>query len=387
MLNYFDDEDDDNIIDLSCLSPEKREAALLVLRARQVKEGEEEPEEKNEDASRKTNGLLPPRALERLNNGNLRSRVNEDETKWLSYANALNSIEIKERKAENVDDRKLYRKLQELCEKHHLSDSLAKAMLPIMIAYAQGRDVKPIIFYGPAGCGKTYFASLLAELIERPLVRISAPRAELSHGYQGEVATYKNPDAGEFIRGMVDTGSESCVFFIDEIDKAADNPTTRVKQQDELLNIISDKTVNDNFMGFPISVASSVIVFAVNDMSCLSTPFVDRCEVIEFKETEPARMAGILNDYVRENIMPFYDGKVVMDDALLAAASNEIYVLGATSIRQHEKLAEAAARHAYDRYLSSDDLGFVAVTEGDFRAVIDTLYSIRRERKEIGFRS
>lgn len=392
---YFEDDDDDGtIIDLSCLSPEKRELALRELKERMGNADDDDEDDDDElpfpgkdGKPAPTNGILPKGALERMRKNESAYRLDEDESKWQRYAKTLDGIKVGERKLEDVDDRKLFKRIKDTCTERHLSEKVGKKLLPLMIAALRGKPVKPLIFYGPAGCGKTYSASLLADMLEMPLVRISAPRAELSHGYQGEVGTYKNPDAGEFIRGIVEKESVSCVFFIDEIDKAASAPSTRVKQQDELLNIIADRSVNDNFMGFPVDISTSIVVFAVNELESLSAPFIDRCNLIEFNETEPERLCEILRDYVNNSVLPYYEGRVLMDDELLFEASRRLCSSGIRSIRQHENLADGGARQAYDRYLSSEGGEPAAVTNADLEAALESICTYRTGAKEIGFRS
>lgn len=369
------------VIDLSCLSPQKQ-AEIWAERNKK-----EEPEPEPEPPHKET--MLPDSVAERFamlsRKVRMGMRLDDEDAKWYQYAKVLNEIERVERTAKEVDDRKLYREIRRRCERDHLSEALASAIVPLIITYVQGKALKPIIFHGPAGCGKTFFASLFAEYLGLPIVKISAPRVETCHGYQGESRTYKSPDAGEFIRGVKETGRIANLFFIDEIDKAAENPESRVRQQDELLTILSEMTIHENFMEFNIDISESVLVFAVNDIDVLSKPFVDRCLVIEFKETELDKMTAIVRDYAEKELVPFYAGKVAFDEAALYIASKKLYGMGVTSIRQHEKLADEGFRQAYNRYLNAEAPNSVIVSASDYEASVKRMSADGRTHKTIGF--
>lgn len=106
----------------------------------------------------------------------------------------------------------------------------------------------------------------------------------------------------------------------------------------------------------------------------------NRPMVIEYKETEQVKMNAIPRDYVISELIPFYSGNVVLDEATLRAASCRLYYLVITSIRQHQKLADAAFRRAYNRYLNSLS-GSTSVTKTDFDLAIEELCSVAsRER-------
>lgn len=381
MRSVFGSNTEEYVIDLSCLSPQKQEEIW----AARMKKEEAEPEP--EPPHKKT--MLPDIALERFSALSRKARIgvrlDDEEAKWLHYASVLNEIELSERDTRQIDDKKLYKEIKDRCMRDHLSEALASTIVPLIITYAQGKVLKPIIFHGPAGCGKTFFATLFAEYLETAIVKISAPRAEYAHGYQGESRTFKSPDAGEIMRGIAETGKRAILFFVDEIDKAAENPDTRVRQQDELLTIISEMVVHENFMEFPIDISSSVFVFAVNDLSVLSKPFVDRCMVIEFKETEQDKMNAILRDYAISELVPFYANKVCLDEEALFRASNELYCMGITSIRQHEKLADEGFRKAYTRYLNAEAARAMTVSDIDFNIALEMIRTSNKSKNHIGF--
>ena len=190
---------------------------------------------------------------------------------------------------------------------------------------------------------------------------------------------------GEFIRGIKETDKIANLFFIDEIDKAAENPASRARQQDELLTIISEMVICENYMEFSFDIGDSVIVFAVNDLDVLSKPFIDRCTVIEFKETELDKMTAIVRDYAEKELVPFYAGKVSFDEAALYLASKKLYGVGVTSIRQHEKLADEGFRQAYNRYLNAGSPNSVIVSASDYEAAVKRICVAWRAHKMIGF--
>lgn len=373
-----------DIIRLNDLSPEKQ--LLLQLSDRDLQEllnpvlrqmtAEEHSFQLPESAAKRF------RALQRREKQGL--RLDEDDIRWMGYIRAMRQLDTSLPAPAAEDDRALYRRIVQLCRSRHLPEDFAAAIVPSVVSYFQGGEMRPVIFPGPPGCGKTTAARCLAEIMQLPLGLISAPRAEVGCGYQGHARAYRGSDVGEFLRLILRSKRLNNLFLIDELDKSVQQPNSHVTQQDELLNILADRELFDNYMELSVSVRHSPVIIAVNDLEALSKPLVDRCTVVEFRAVEPERMALILKDYTDELYRRRYQGKLLPDRDVIARAMEQLYAVGVTSVRQHQQLVEKGLERAYQRYLMAEQPGPVRLTEADMTPQVERL-SGKSLRRVVGF--
>lgn len=373
-----------DIIRLNDLSPEKQ--LLLQLSDRDLQEllnpvlrqmtAEEHSFQLPESAVKRF------RVLQRREKQGL--RLDEDDVRWMGYIRAMRQLDTSLPAPVAEDDRALYRRIVQLCRGRHLPEDFAAAIVPSVVSYFQGGEMRPVIFPGPPGCGKTTAARCLAEIMQLPLGLISAPRAEVGCGYQGHARAYKGSDVGEFLRLILRSKRLNNLFLIDELDKSAQQMNSHVTQQDELLNILADRELFDNYMELSVSVRHSPVIIAVNDLEALNKPLVDRCTVVEFRAVEPERMALILKDYADELYRGHYQGKLLLDRDVLTGAMEQLYAAGVTSVRQHQQLVEKGLERAYQRYLMAEQPGPVRLTEADMTPQVERL-SGKSLHRVVGF--
>ena len=366
------------------LSPEKK--FLLNLPDEQIRAILKLAERATTKKKQRENGknFVPPaEALEILKDlDKLDPRqISREDIKWRRYVKQLQKLTIAPPKTFEVDDRVLYRQMQADCDRLNLSPTFAEQIVPSMVSFFNTGQMKPLIFDGPPGCGKTTEATCAARALGRPLARINAPQAELGHGFAGEARSYKDANIGTFGSRILKNNDFYSVFFVDEPDKTAADTYNRASQQDTLLTVIEDRSIHDNFLDFDLPIPGPII-FAVNDLSKLSRPFRDRCDVIHFEAPSLERLLRIVKGYTEE-CMQIYIGKILLDESCVENACEALYDAGVDSIRQHRKLVEKSLRSVYTRYLESDE-AVISATEKDFLTTVDTLTGKQRTRK-IGF--
>lgn len=365
------------------LSPEKK--ALLALSDEQVRAILKLLAEKQSGAKKKASKRfeIPEDILARVEELERSSRPDAADMKWLRYIHQLQKIDVSAPAPFDTPDKVLYKRLKDECIKRHLPETFPRDILPSVISYMKGGVMKPLLFPGPAGCGKSTAAEFMAAMLHLPFARISAGQAELGHGYSGAVRSYTGADCGEFGSALLRNKTLWQLFLVDEIDKAAHGVQHRVSQQNELLNILCEQEVRDNFLEITLPLKHSPILFAVNEMSSLSRPFIDRCTVIEFQAVEFERLHLILKEYA-DGLLSSYNGSVEIDLQALEDASECLYDSGVTSIRQHQKLAEKGLEAARYRYLESISDDAVTAGEKDFSYALEKLTGGPRKRM-IGF--
>lgn len=373
-----------DIIRINELSPEKQ--LLLQLSNRELQELLE-PVLRRMTAA-ETPFRLPESAENRLKAIQRREkqgqRIDEDDARWAGYIRSLRQVDTSLPSLGAEDDRALYRRIAQLCRSRHLPEDFAAAIVPSVVSYFQGGEMRPVIFPGPPGCGKTTAARCLAEIMQLPLGLISAPRAEVGCGYQGHARAYKGSDVGEFVRLILRSKQLNNLFLIDELDKSVRQVDNHVTQQDELLNILADQELFDNYMELNISLRHSPVIIAVNDLEALNKPLVDRCTVVEFRAVEPERMALILKDYTDELYRGRYQGKLLLDQDVIDRAMEQLYDADVTSVRQHQQLVEKGLERAYQRYLMAERPGLVRLTEADMTPQVERM-SGKRLHRVVGF--
>lgn len=363
------------------LSPEKK--ALLELTDEQVRAILKLVERATKPKNRGEKFVPPAEAIEHLREieGLDARQVSQEDQKWVRYLKKFQTLSVAKPMTFEVDDRSLYRRMKAECEAKNLSPFFAEQIVPSMVSFFTTGEMKPVIFEGPPGCGKTTEAMAMAVAMGRPLARISAPQAELGHGFGGEARSYRDADIGSFGSHILRNEEFFSVFFVDEPDKSAADTYNRASQQDTLLNVLEDRAIQDNFMGFSIPILGPLI-FAVNDIDKLSRPFRDRCDIVHFEAPSLERLLRIVKEY-SEECLTTYKGKILLDQRYVETACEVLFDAGVASIRQHRQLVEKSLRGVYTRYLESDE-AVVAAKEKDFLSTAEALSGKQRIRK-IGF--
>ena len=296
--------------------------------------------------------------LKKLKMQSLRPGAQQDESSklWIEYVEKLKTLGVtRTRFADSRDERLVYKTLLEECRREHLPESFASEMVSSIIEYTKTGTMKPVLLQGPAGSGKTTGAVILARIMGLSHVLISATRAEHGHGLYGEGSSYKSPDVGELIRGVLECESLSPVFIIDEVEKVPEG-TSRASLDDQLLTVLSDseREVFDNFLGFSVPLRSAPIIMTCNDLDKLSEPFKDRCVIYNFTDVELERMLPIISEYAKKRVDGVYKSSLILDTDVLESYVCKLYTSGVRSVRRHQQLVDTALKGAYRKYLESD---------------------------------
>ena len=346
---------------------------------------------KLEVGSEKKIGIIPQSALDKLqkikSKGVLGSAQNDDTTKlWCEYIEKLQTLEVSEPRFSGMsDERKVYKTLVEECRREHLPESFAREMVSSIIEYIKTGTMKPVLLQGPAGSGKTTGAVILARIMGLKHFLISATRAEHGHGLYGEGSSYKSPDLGELMRGVVECESLNPVFIIDEVEKVPEG-TTRASLDDQLLTVLSDpeRGVTDNFLGFSVSLKSAPVIMTCNDLDKLSEPFKDRCVIYNFSDVELDRMIPIITDYAEKRVADVYKTSLSLDTNILKSYVSELYLSGVRSVRRHQQLIDTALKSAYRKYLESD-VESVDVDSEHYESQMAAMKNQYLKSRQIGF--
>lgn len=94
---------------------------------------------------------------------------------------------------EAVDPKKLYNRLRAFCLDHDIPDEIIGRVVPALVAYIETGHMRPIIFVGEKGCGKTTAVRLLVEeALQIPTEVIKVPQTDGGHGMTGDCGVYQS---------------------------------------------------------------------------------------------------------------------------------------------------------------------------------------------------
>lgn len=91
----------------------------------------------------------------------------------------------------------MYKHLVGFCKANDIPEEIVARVVPALISYIETGHMRPIIFVGEKGCGKTTAVKLLVEeALKLPTEVIKVPQTDGSHGMTGDCGTYQSADVG-----------------------------------------------------------------------------------------------------------------------------------------------------------------------------------------------
>ena len=220
-------------------------------------------------------------------------------------------------------------------------DEIGELFVQKVLEYASSYQTRPLILHGMPGCGKSHRASVLAKMMGLPYSRADITLVVHGSGLAGEAGSYKDASLGLLSQGMCTTGSCNYLLNGEELDKDENNES-RVSFSNQFLKVLDEggASFRDNRLGFDIDVSHIVYVFTANEKDKISTPMLDRCDVVEL--SSPSRLE--LDSIVRGAVIPKSLDKVCAGREISFPEETIEFILDSlwqgekTSIRQYQSL-------------------------------------------------
>lgn len=308
--------------------------------------------------------------------------------KQVRYLRALKKmkLEVPQLFRESVDPKQLYRHLKSFCLSHDIPEEIISRVVPSLVTYIETGRMRPIIFVGEKGCGKTTAVRMLVEeALKIPTEVIKVPQTDGGHGMTGDCGTYQSSDVGCIAKARLRLNSLLVAYIFDEIDKVT-HDRNRVSIDDELLSITdeSNTDVFDNYLETTIvGLEHCPMFFTANDLQKINPILADRCMVIQFPDANASRIKSISKKYAEKKLASDLYSSIDFNYELLFKSIDRLVDRNITSLRKHQQMIEAVLENALDVALVQEDDTPVSVTESMFanaeQAILGTV------KRKVGF--
>ena len=284
---------------------------------------------------------------------------------------------------EAMDPKRLFKTMKSYCLDNDIPEEIAVRLVPMLVTYIETGRMRPIILVGEAGCGKTTaFRMLMEEVLKIPTAVIRVTQMDGSHGLVGDCLTYKDADAGEFVRARCRADNLIMGFIIDEIDKATHNEN-RACIDEELLSVTDDSVteIYDHFLEDTIvGLEHCPIVFTANDLQKVNPILADRCTVIQFPAANAQRIQSIARKYAGKKMQDKLYQLIRLDEGLMDRYIEDLASHKVTSIRKHQQMIESALEQALGLALEQESDEIVPVSAEMFAQAEQKVLGTARRR-------
>lgn len=160
---------------------------------------------------------------------------------------------------------------------------------------------------GPPGVGKTLLAKSVSKALNIPFAQITLGGqndGELLHGHG---YTYTGSQPGMIVKKMIESGSQRCILYFDELDKATAK-NGKVNEISSILIHLTDPNMNGSFqdrffqgVDFPLS--KVIFVFSYNDSQLIDPILLDRIKEINVKPYTLSDKVTIVKKFILPEIL------------------------------------------------------------------------------------
>lgn len=311
--------------------------------------------------------------IEQLNTPGTSHHVDRKQVRYLKQLKAMR-LEVPECFRRKANPKALYRHLVDFCKDHDIPEEIVHRVVPALVTYMETGRMRPIIFVGEKGCGKTTAVKLLVEeALQLPTEVIKIPQTDGSHGMTGDCGTYQSADVGCIAKARLRANSLLVAYVFDEIDKVS-HERNRASVDDELLSITDESCseIYDNYLETTlVGLEHCPMFMTANDLQKVSPILADRCTVIQFPNATAARIKSISRKYADKKMKSNIYSLISFDYELMDVHIDNLVNHDVTSLRKHQQMIEAVLENALNVALTQESEEIVSVTE-DMFAVAET---------------
>jgi ATP-dependent Lon protease len=275
----------------------------------------------------------------------------------------------------------------EIYGQHDLKDEVVRMLCAWKTGgSAAGQTVLGLV--GPPGVGKTSVAKAIGAAMDRPTFFVSLGGLNDVSVLSGHSYTYEGSAHGLLAQSLIETGTNSPVIVLDEVDKLPE--TVRAQEVVALLIHLTDPASNhaihDRFLTqVPLDFSRACIIFTMNQKERVSPVLLDRMNVLRMGAVTFDDKVAICRDFVlpRETQRVNLTGVALSDasvEAIVRAHEHEEGVRSLSrSVRTIVETLNVMCRGGEQRALR-DCAGGGARVDHIVRRVVETIVSRRQER-------
>ena len=311
--------------------------------------------------------------IEQMNSPGSGHNVDRKQVRYLKQLKEMR-LKVPDAFRRKTNPKVLYRHLVDFCKINDIPEEIVHRVVPALVTYMETGHMRPIIFVGEKGCGKTTAVKLLVEeALHLPTEVIKIPQTDGSHGMTGDCGTYQSADVGCIAKARLRANSLLVAYVFDEIDKVS-HERNRASVDDELLSITDESCsdVYDNYLETTlVGLEHCPMFMTANDLQKVSPILADRCTVIHFPNATATRIKSISRKYADKKMKNNIYSLISFDYALMDAHIDNLVNHDVTSLRKHQQMIEAVLENALNVALTQETEEIVSVTE-DMFAVAET---------------
>ncbi|EKD99547.1 MAG: hypothetical protein ACD_22C00234G0006 [uncultured bacterium] len=162
-----------------------------------------------------------------------------------------------------------------------------------------------LLLVGLQGVGKTTLAISIAEALNRKFMRISIGAIGSVLELRGRSKVFPEAEPGQIIKALMKTQVKNPVILLDEIEKASGETGLRSDIMATLLEILDpnqNPTFRDHYIDYPYDLSDVLFICSANNTGTISTPLMDRMELIKMPSYTDNEKLVIARDYLMPKI-------------------------------------------------------------------------------------
>lgn len=186
---------------------------------------------------------------------------------------------------------------------------------------SQAASRSPVLcFVGLQGIGKTTLAISIAQAMGRNFQRVSMAAIGTTAQIRGTSRTLTDAEPGQIIKALVRSKVKNPLILLDEIDKVSADVGLRNDVMSALLEVLDpaqNSTFMDHFIDYPVDLSPVLFICTANNLGPISTPLMDRLEIIEMPSYTDQEKVLIGKNYLMPKILEetgLDKTQVVIDD-------------------------------------------------------------------------
>nr|WP_314262451.1 AAA family ATPase [uncultured Devosia sp.] len=203
---------------------------------------------------------------------------------------------------------------------------------------ARWLQFRPLVIESTAGAGKTRFVHRLAAHSGLKLVYLDCATMTNMSPIVSQDASWSGARHSEVMEGLANSTSANLIVCLDELDKIRDfGRHASPRPSESLVGLFEKQSAAshlDNYLQLAVDLSFINWVVLVNDLSRISQPLLDRCQVIRLAPPSPKEIAHIASLEIERR---------GLDPELVDAINAEVRRGKITSLRTLHKLLEVAS--------------------------------------------